>query len=132
MFSNETKILIVDDMLTMRKIVRKALNTLNFNDITEAKDGNEAFELLKSGNFQLVISDWNMPTCTGIELLEKVRKDPNLQKIPFMLLTAEAETSQVQQALQLGVDNYLVKPFSADNLKTKLEQVYNKRQKAAA
>lgn len=126
MFSPDTKILIVDDMLTMRKIVSKTLKNLAFSNITECKNGIEAWETLQNGGFQLIISDWNMPECTGIELLEKVRTDGSLGKLPFVLLTAEAETVQVQEALEKGVDNYIVKPFSADTLKTKLEQTFAK------
>lgn len=132
MFSPGTKILIVDDMMTMRKIVSKALKSLEFSDITECKNGNEAWEALQNGGFQLVISDWNMPECTGIELLERVRASGNVGGIPFVLLTAEAETQQVQEALQKGVDNYIVKPFSVDTLKTKLEQTFAKVQGRAA
>lgn len=131
MFSSQTKILIVDDMMTMRKIVSKALKTLEFSDITECKNGNEAWEALQSGLYQLVISDWNMPECTGIELLERVRKS-QFGNLPFVLLTAEAEVVQVQEAMQKGVDNYIVKPFSADTLKTKLEQTFAKVQKRNA
>lgn len=126
MFSADTKILIVDDMLTMRKIVSKALKNLGFTDITEAKNGVEAWQTLQEGGFQLIVSDWNMPECTGIELLEKVRGDGDLGSLPFVLLTAEAETQQVQEALQKGVDNYIVKPFSPDTLRQKLEQTYGK------
>ncbi len=127
MFASNTKILIVDDMMTMRKIVSKALKNLEFADITECKNGNEAWEALQSGLFQLVISDWNMPECTGLELLERVRSS-DLDKIPFVLLTAEAEAEQVTEALQKGVDNYIVKPFSVDTLKAKLEQTFAKVQ----
>lgn len=126
MFSPDTKILIVDDMLTMRKIVSKALKNLNFSDITECKNGNEAWETLQKGDFNLVISDWNMPECTGIELLSRVRGDQKLGETPFILLTAEAETVQVREALEKGVDNYIVKPFSQDTLTTKLKQTYAK------
>lgn len=132
MFTPDTKILIVDDMMTMRKIVAKALKSLEFSDITECKNGQEAWETLQGGGFQLVISDWNMPECTGIELLAKVRGDANLASMPFVLLTAEAEAEQVAEALEKGVDNYIVKPFSADTLKSKLEQAYNKVQSRQA
>lgn len=126
MFAPDTKILIVDDMLTMRKIVSKALKNMDFSNITECKNGAEARKTLQNGNFQLVISDWNMPECPGLELLEKVRGDGSLGHLPFVLLTAEAETVQVQEALQKGVDNYIVKPFSADTLRAKLEQTFSK------
>lgn len=128
MFDPKTKILILDDMLTMRKIVGKALRDMGFSDITEATDGKDGWEKLSTADtpFQLVISDWNMPNMTGLELLRKVRSDAKYSKIPFVLLTAEAEAGQVAEAVKIGVSNYVLKPFTADQLKTKLEQVYKK------
>lgn len=128
MFDPKTKILILDDMLTMRKIVAKALRDMGFSDITEANDGKDGWEKLSSAEppFQLVISDWNMPNMTGLELLRKVRADGKYAKIPFVLLTAEAEAGQVAEAVKIGVSNYVLKPFTADQLKGKLEQVYKK------
>jgi two-component system chemotaxis response regulator CheY len=110
----------------MRKIVSKALKTIGFTNITECKDGEQAWQTLQGGGFQLIVSDWNMPNYTGIELLSRVRKDSDLGNTPFVLLTAEAETDQVQDAVGLGVDSYIVKPFSVDTLKKKLEQTYGK------
>lgn len=128
MFDSETKILIVDDMTTMRKIVGKALKNLNFKHITECKNGEEAWSTIQSEHFDLIISDWNMPQCTGIELLKRVRNDSKVSSTPFVLLTAEADPSQVQEALENQVDNYIVKPFSPKTLKEKLEQTYKKTQ----
>jgi two-component system chemotaxis response regulator CheY len=126
MFNPKTKVLIVDDMLTMRKIVGKILKELGFTDITEAQDGQEAWAKAQTGNFGLIISDWNMPNCTGLEFLKRVRADANLAKTPFILVTAEAEQHQVAEAIKSGVDQYVVKPFSKDALRLKLEATYKK------
>jgi two-component system chemotaxis response regulator CheY len=126
MFDVKTKVLVVDDMLTMRKIVTKILKDLGFTDISEAQDGVEAWEKAQSGKFGLIISDWNMPNCTGLEFLKKVRADANLSKTPFLLVTAEAEGHQVAEAIKSGVDQYVVKPFSKDGLKVKLESAHKK------
>lgn len=127
MFDANTKILIVDDMMTMRKLVKKACLSLGFKNVEEAPDGQKAFEKLSAaGDFQLIISDWNMPNCTGLELLKKVRADSKFKNLPFVLLTAESEASQIAQAVALGVSNYIVKPFTTDILKQKLEQTHKK------
>lgn len=126
MFDPKTKILIVDDMLTMRKIVSKILRELGYSDITEATNGKEAWEKAKDGHFGLIVSDWNMPVCTGIEFLKLIRADEKTSKTPFLLVTAEAEQHQVTEAIQCGVDQYVVKPFSRDGLKTKLELTYKR------
>ena len=126
MFDPKTKILVVDDMLTMRKIVTKILKELGFSDISDAPDGAEAWEKAQTGNYGLIISDWNMPNCSGLEFLKKVRADEKLCKTPFVLVTAEAESHQVAEAIKSGVDQYVVKPFSSDSLKAKLESAYKK------
>jgi two-component system, chemotaxis family, chemotaxis protein CheY len=126
MFDPKTKVLIADDMLTMRKIVSKILKELGFTDITEAQDGQEAWTKVQGGGFGLIISDWNMPNCTGLEFFKRVRADANLAKTPFILVTAEAEQHQVAEAIKSGVDQYVVKPFSKDALKLKLEATYKK------
>lgn len=128
MFPLNTRILILDDMLTMRKIVMKTLKEIGFTDIQEAEDGKKGWEKLKAANppIQLVVSDWNMPNCTGLELLKAVRSDSDMGKLPFVLLTAEAEAHQVKEAMNAGVTNYIIKPFTADTLKQKLEQAYKK------
>lgn len=128
MFPANTRILILDDMMTLRKMVKKALRDLGFEDIQEAADGNEGWAVLNSSNppIQLVVSDWNMPNCTGLELLRKVRSDPRFAKMPFILLTAEAEAQQLMEAVKLGVSNYIVKPFTPAVLKEKLEKTYAK------
>lgn len=126
MFDPKTKVLVVDDMLTMRKIVTKILRELGFTDISEAADGIEAWEKTKDGGFGLIISDWNMPNCTGLDFLKRVRADQRLSKTPFILVTAEAEQHQVAEAIKSGVDQYVVKPFSKESLKVKLESAYKK------
>lgn len=133
MFKNNIRILILDDMSTMRKIVTKALKDLGFVDIQEAVDGNQGWALLERAvpPIELVISDWNMPNCTGLELLKKVRADQRYGKIPFILLTAEAEASQILDAVKSGVSNYIVKPFSLNTFKEKLEQTHTKIEKLA-
>lgn len=128
MFDLKTKILVIDDMMTMRKIVIKNLKELGYTDIIEAADGNLGWTALTAAEppVQLVISDWNMPNCSGLELLKKVRADAKYAKVPFVLLTAEAEAAQVKEALVAGVTNYILKPFTADSLKQKLEQTHKK------
>lgn len=128
MFNLKTKVLVVDDMSTMRKIIMKILKDVGFSDITEAADGNLAWEAMKASptNFELIISDWNMPNCSGIDLLKKVRADPKFKKTPFVLVTAENEQHQVVTAVTAGVDQYVVKPFSKDQLQAKLEGLHKK------
>jgi two-component system chemotaxis response regulator CheY len=129
MFDPKTRILILDDMLTMRKIVKKTLKELGFEDVQEAADGNLGWEILEKSNppIQLVISDWNMPNCTGLELLKRVRMNKNTKGLPFLLLTAESETAQVIEAVKAGVSGYVIKPFTSENLKTKLDEAYKKK-----
>lgn len=128
MFSPNTKILIVDDMMTMRKLVGKVCKELGFTDLTEAADGAKAWELVSNANpaFGLIISDWNMPNTTGLDLLKRVRSDSRFGKTPFLMVTAEAEGHQVAEAVKSGVDGYVVKPFDKDTLKAKLEAIYKK------
>lgn len=128
MFDPKTRVLIVDDMMTMRKIVAKACKDIGFTDLTEAADGQKAWEALQGANpdIGLVISDWNMPNCTGIDLLKRVRADSRYKNLPFVLLTAESEGHQVAEAVKAGVDNYIVKPFTPDLLQKKLEETHKK------
>lgn len=128
MFKPETKILIVDDMTTMRKIVQKSLREMGFSNFVEAADGQKGWDSLNTmGPFGLVVSDWNMPNVTGIEFLKRVRADSNLKTTPFLLLTAESEVEQVKEAVVAGVDGYVVKPFTTETLKKKIEEVAKKR-----
>lgn len=128
MFDPKTRVLVVDDMMTMRKIVAKACKDIGFADITEAADGQKAWEAIQAADpiIGLVISDWNMPNCTGLDLLKRVRADGRFKKLPFILLTAESEGHQVAEAVKSGVDNYIVKPFTPDLLQKKLEETYKK------
>lgn len=137
MFAPDTKVLVVDDMLTMRKIVSRHVKELGMNDITEADDGANAWpkldEAFNSGKpFQLVLSDWNMPKLTGLALLKQVRGDARFKDLPFVLITAESEKSQVMDAIKAGVSNYIVKPFTGDQLKEKIQAVYKKHFPQAA
>ena len=129
MFDVKTRVLVVDDMLTMRKIVSKACREIGFTDITEAADGAFGWQAITDAKapIGLIISDWNMPNCTGLELLKRIRGDKRFVHLPFVLVTAEAEQQQVVEALKAGVDGYVVKPFTPQNLKTKLEAVHAKR-----
>lgn len=134
MFPANTRILVLDDMMTMRKIVIKNLKDLGFTDIQDAADGNLGWEILNQSSppIQLIISDWNMPNCTGLELLKKVRADERMKSVPFVLLTAEAETHQVMEAVKAGVSNYILKPFTPEHIKEKIEQTYKKTAGSAA
>lgn len=129
MFHPGIRVLVVDDMMTMRKLVSKICKELGATDITEASDGAKAWEAITNANpaFGLVISDWNMPNSTGLDLLKRVRSDSRFKNLPFLMVTAEAEQGQVADAVKSGVDNYLVKPFDKETLKSKLEAIWKKR-----
>ncbi|MGB5948935.1 MAG: response regulator [Parvibaculum sp.] len=116
-------ILIVDDYRTMLRIVRNLLSKLGFTDIDEASDGSQALAMMKARNYGLVISDWNMQPMTGFELLKTVRADEGLKATPFIMVTAESKVENVVAARQAGVNNYIIKPFSAAVLKAKLKAV---------
>ena len=116
-------VLIVDDYRTMLRIIRNLLKQLEFNNVDEAVDGQEALAKLRAGNFGLVISDWNMAPMTGLDLLKEVRADQRLKNMPFIMITAESKTENVIAAKQAGVSNYIVKPFNAETLKEKIEKV---------
>lgn len=128
MFDLNTRLLIVDDMTTMRKIVIKACKEIGFTDIQEAADGTLAWEVINSTQppIGLIISDWNMPNCTGLDLLKRVKTDSRFKKTPFILVTAEAEQHQIMEAVKAGVDQYVVKPFNKDSLVEKIEMVHRK------
>ena len=116
-------VLIVDDYQTMLRIIRNLLKQIGFTDVDEAKDGTEALGKLKEKQYGLVISDWNMAPMTGFELLQKVRADAELTSLPFIMITAEAKTENVVAAKQAGVNNYIVKPFNAETLRSKIAAV---------
>lgn len=124
MYDPKTRVLIVDDMLTMRKLVQKALRDLGFSDFTEAADGAKAWEAFTAASppIGLVVSDWNMPNCSGLDFLKRVRADSRFNKTPFYLVTAESEMSQVIEAVKAGVSGYIIKPFDANTLRMKLEE----------
>lgn len=128
MFDLNTRILIVDDMMTMRKLVAKACKEIGFTDLTEAGDGIQAWQKVSEANppFGLIISDWNMPNASGLDLLKRVRADSRFGKTPFVLVTAEAEQHQIVEAAKAGVSNYVVKPFTTESLREKIEQVHKK------
>ena len=117
-------VLVVDDYKTMIRIIRNLLKQLGFEDIDDAADGTEALEKMKQRRYGLVISDWNMEPMTGYDLLKEVRSDPNLATTPFIMITAESKTENVIAAKKAGVNNYIVKPFNAATLKTKIEAVF--------
>ena len=114
-------ILVVDDYKTMLRIIRNLLKQLGFNNIDEATNGSSALQKLRDKAYGLVISDWNMEPMTGLELLKAVRADTQLDKLPFIMVTAESKSENVVAAKQAGVSNYIVKPFNAETLKAKLE-----------
>ena len=120
------KILIVDDFSTMRRIIKNLLRDLGFNNTQEADDGQTAWPMLQSGNFDFLVTDWNMPVMTGIELLKKVRADANLATLPVLLVTAEAKKEQIVEAAQAGVNGYVVKPFTAITLREKIDKIFER------
>ena len=116
-------VLIVDDYKTMLRIIRNLLKQLGFNNVDEATDGAMALQMLRVGTYGLVISDWNMEPMTGLQLLREVRADPKLKPVPFIMVTAESKSENVIAAKEAGVSNYIVKPFNAETLKTKMASV---------
>lgn len=120
------KILIVDDFSTMRRIIRNLLRDLGYENVAEADDGNSALPMLKRGGYDFLITDWNMPGMTGIELLEAVRGDSDLAGLPVLMVTAEAKRDQIVAAAQAGVNGYVVKPFTANTLKEKIDRIFER------
>lgn len=123
------KFLVVDDFSTMRRIVRNLLKELGFANVHEAEDGVDALNKLGAGGFEFVVSDWNMPNMTGIELLRKIRADPNLKHLPVLMVTAEAKRENIIEAAQAGASGYIVKPFTAATLDEKLKKIFQNMQK---
>ena len=117
-------VLVVDDYNTMIRIIRNLLKQIGFQDIDDAADGSAALARMREKKYGLVISDWNMEPMTGYELLKEVRADPGLSKTPFIMVTAESKTENVIAAKKAGVNNYIVKPFNAQTLRTKIEAVF--------
>ena len=121
------KVLVVDDFATMRKIVRNILKQIGFEDITEAEDGSVALRLIKSEPVGLVVSDWNMPNMSGLDLLKEIRKNPQTASLPVLMVTAEGLKENVMEAVKAGVNNYVVKPFTAEVLQEKIESIFKKQ-----
>jgi two-component system chemotaxis response regulator CheY len=118
------KILVVDDMVTMRRIVKNILKQLGFANVDEAENGQEALQKLRGDTYGFVVSDWNMPVMTGIDLLRAIRADETLKAIPVLMVTAEAQQSNLIEAVQAGVSNYIVKPFTAETMQEKLGKIF--------
>jgi len=120
------KILVVDDFSTMRRIIKNLLRDLGFTNTQEADDGVTALPMLQSGNFDFLVTDWNMPGMTGLDLLKAVRKDADLVGLPVLMVTAESKREQIIEAAQAGVNGYVVKPFTAATLKEKIDKIFER------
>ena len=118
------RILIVDDFSTMRRIIKNILRQLDLNNVVEADDGTTAWEVLNKDHIDFIISDWNMPQMTGIELLRKVRASEDFGHLPFLMVTAKAQQSNIIEAAQARVSNYIVKPFTAETMKQKIDKIF--------
>jgi len=125
------KILIVDDYSTMRRIVKNLLHDLGYTNTTEADDGRTAWPMLQTGDFEFVVTDWNMPGMTGIDLLRAIRGDARLATLPVLMVTAESQRDQIVEAAQAGVNGYIIKPFTAVTLKEKIERIFQRAAAAA-
>lgn len=125
----DTRFLVVDDFSTMRRIVRNLLKELGFVNVQEAEDGVEALAKLRAETFDFVVSDWNMPNMTGIELLQAIRADAKLKHLPVLMVTAEAKKENIIMAAQAGANGYVVKPFTAAVLDEKLKKIFQTMQK---
>ena len=130
MSDKNMRFLVVDDFSTMRRIVRNLLKELGFSNVEEAEDGQVALHKLRNSPFDFVVSDWNMPNMTGIELLKNVRADPQLKHLPFLMVTAEAKKENIIEAAQAGASGYIVKPFTAATLDEKLKKIFQNMGKA--
>ncbi|SIO38164.1 MULTISPECIES: chemotaxis response regulator CheY [Halodesulfovibrio] len=123
-FDPNMRVLVVDDFSTMRRIVKNILRQLGFTNIVEADDGTTAWEVLNKDRIEFIISDWNMPQMTGIELLRKVRGSEEFADLPFLMVTAEAQQENIIEAVQAKVSNYVVKPFTAEIMKQKIDKIF--------
>jgi two-component system chemotaxis response regulator CheY len=124
MADKNMRFLVVDDFSTMRRILRNLLKELGFTNVEEAEDGQVALHKLKTQHFEFIISDWNMPNMTGIELLKAVRADAQIRGIPFMMITAEAKRENIIEAAMAGASGYIVKPFTAATLEEKMNKIF--------
>jgi two-component system chemotaxis response regulator CheY len=129
--STPIKYLVVDDFSTMRRIVKNLLQELGYQNVQEADDGKTAWPMLQAGSFDFVITDWNMPLMPGLDLLKAIRADEKLKSLPVLMVTAEAKREQIVEAVQAGVSGYVVKPFTAEILKQKLDKILQARTAAA-
>lgn len=118
------KILVVDDMSTMRRIVKNILKQLGFNNLEEAENGQEALTKLHADTYGFVVSDWNMPVMMGIDMLRAIRADEKLKAIPVLMVTAEAQKENLMEAVKAGVSNYVVKPFTAETMQEKINKIF--------
>ncbi|MEJ1098699.1 MULTISPECIES: chemotaxis response regulator CheY [unclassified Pseudoxanthomonas] len=125
------RILIVDDFSTMRRIIKNLLNDLGYTNTSEAEDGNSALTVLAQAPFDFVVTDWNMPGMTGIELLRAIRADDRFKALPVLMVTAEAKREQIIEAAQAGVNGYIIKPFTAQTLEEKLGKIFERLGAAA-
>lgn len=125
MLEPSAKILVVDDFSTMRRIVKNILKQLGYENIDEAEDGNQALNKIKGGSYDFIVTDWNMPNLDGLELCKAVRADAATKDIPILFVTAEAQKENVITAVQAGASNYIVKPFTAEILKGKIEKIFS-------
>lgn len=124
MLEKSAKVMVVDDFSTMRRIVKNILKQLGYENIEEAEDGVQALNKLQSGGADFIVTDWNMPNMTGLELLKAVRGDGDLKEVPVLMVTAEAEKENIIAAVEAGVSNYIVKPFTAETLKEKIDKIF--------
>jgi two-component system chemotaxis response regulator CheY len=127
MGNTKMRILVVDDFATMRRIIKNILRQAGYDTIMEADDGTTALPKLKSEEIDFVIADWNMPNMTGLDLLKAMRSDDALKDIPFLMVTGEAQKDNIIEAVQAGVNNYVVKPFTPETLKERIEQTLSKK-----
>ena len=123
-FNPNMRVLVVDDFSTMRRIIKNILRQIGFTNIVEADDGTTAWDTLNKDKIEFIISDWNMPQMTGIELLRKVRASEEFADLPFLMVTAEAQQENILEAVQAKVSNYIVKPFTAEVMKQKIDKIF--------
>ena len=129
--NKDMKILVVDDFSTMRRIIKNLLRELGFSNIAEADDGTTALPMLQKGDFDFLVTDWNMPGMEGIDLLKAIREDPNLSALPVLMVTAVSKREQIIEAAEAGVNGYVVKPFTAQTLMEKIDKIFERLNTAA-
>lgn len=130
MADKNMKFLVVDDFSTMRRIVRNLLKELGYTNVDEAEDGIAGLNKLKGSNFEFVVTDWNMPNMTGIDMLRAIRADASLKHLPVLMITAEAKKENIIEAAKAGANGYIVKPFTAATMEEKLEKIFQNLEKA--